>query len=633
VWKWGKLAVSPSRAPRSKPERATVRLKDLALSDRESIFRTPRGGDWAVLALLLVGLAGCGLFTWYRLGPQHDHIGRAIFFGTLLLCAFWTAAVYTFKLSLSARVGPHGVSVVRGPWRTELPWRDVARMTERVQVEEGQRFRWLVVLARDGRRLQIREDLVTDYPRFRLEVFERYSQWRDHGGTMGAAGGGPFVTREMLSAQVSWWLVLALVVLLPGLYFALVLPETGLIGPALIAVAALCALLSLRSLARRHTFTIDGKALTARRPGRTVVLPWREVARVDRVRNRHNPLVAVAVGAGGLLLGLVTRTDHRVRLFDWRPRVPEYLSLRGAGRHIRIALHRLPRPDDLLAWIEFYESVGRKITVREAQRSGALHPQPTSPEQPPATEQPQPIPQAQRAASTGTLATPGVPSDPWAAGAVGADESLAATASGAAGAAAGLADQGDFMPAAEDAWLSAEPLSVADEATARLPATTPPRPPLAVADEATAELPAATLPRPPRATPPGGADDAPASAAAEERFIGENAPRGWGAAAWQQPAEQPVEPEPFDFPEEPFDFPEEAESAEQQADYSTDLAASFAAWRTDPNWQPPELPRFGPQAAQQAPQPPATPAGESAGADQGQGTEDSGAFAQDDFLR
>lgn len=593
--------MSPSRPPRSAHERATVRLKDLALSDRERAFRTPRAGDWAVLALLVVGLAGCGLFTWYRLGPQHDHVGRAIFFGTLLLCAFWTAAIYTFKLSLSARVGPHGVSVVRGPWRTELPWREVARLTERVQAAAGQRYRWLVVLARDGRRLQIREDLVADYPRFRLEVFERYALWRDHGGTLGAAGAGPFATREMLSTQVSWWLVLALVVLLPGLYFALLLPETGLVGPVLIALACLCALLSLRSLVRRHAFTVDARAITAHRPGHTIVLPWREVARVDRTRNRHNPLVRLVIAVAGAGIALATRTDQRVQIFDWRPRVPEYLTLRGAGHHIRIALHRLPRPDDLLAWIEFYESVGRKTAEREARRSGA----PIS--------QPQP----QRARITvdfsapAVATTPDAPPDPWAASVTSGAAPLASADPDGASAPDAAQQRFAATPASEDAWLSEEPETV--EMAQAAPHVAPGRadgtagrahPEATVTPRATAH--AQRMDEPPPAGPR--ADTTPA----EPPSRAESAPRGWGSAAWQQPQDDGQRPGQRDAAGE-------ADPYQQPVDLSADLAASFAAWRSDPQWQPPPLPRFGP------PPPPDSGPPEQ--------IEDTDAFAQDDFLR
>src|SRR5258706_479445 len=257
-----------ARPPRGRPNpRVRMRLPDLALDERESAYFAPRLGDWVLLGLLVVVLLGNGLVMWHQLGPANDHTGRAIFFGLALLCALWFALVYTFKLSVSVRIGPHGVGVVRGPWRTELAWSQVARLVERVQVESGQRFRWVVVFAQDGRSMQVREDMVIDYPRFRQEVWERFRLWRDHGGTWGATGGGAFSARESSSTETLWWLVAGCAALLPGLYFA----------------------------------------------------------------------------------------------------------LGGAGRQVRIRLHRLTRPDEMLAWVEFYERQARHTsTPKQAGRTAPL---------------------------------------------------------------------------------------------------------------------------------------------------------------------------------------------------------------------------------------------------------------------
>ncbi|MFI5273061.1 MAG: hypothetical protein ACHQ4H_08530 [Ktedonobacterales bacterium] len=592
--------MSLPRPPQRDHPRATVRLQDIVASDRERVFRASHGSDWAVLALLVAGLTGCGLFAWYRLGPQNDHVGRAIFFGTLLVCAYWAAAVYTLKLSLSVRVGSHGVSVVRGPWRTELPWREAARMTERAQVIGGERLRWVVLLAQDGRRLQIREDLVADYPRFRVEVFERYALWRDHGGTLGATGSGPFTTRELLSGQVGWWLMAALVLLLPGLYFALVLPETGLTGAGLMALAVVCALLSLRSLLRRHTFTIDAKAISARRPGRRTRLPWREVARIDRSRRRFNPVVALGIGVSRAAISVVTRTDPRVQIFDWRPRVPEYLTLRGGGHHMRIALHRLPRPDDLLAWIEFYESVGRKAT-REPSRYPEGAPVSSQPvREPPITD----------------LSSPGGPADPWGAGAgtaFGAPESPATAAAGSPGAGIRPASL-----AGTDSWLRAEPDEHAPGGW------TVPGEGAGEPDFEHASPTAHSAPLPPHVDRHPSAGAAPASARPATPWAGSVEQLWAPTGPVGEPLRDPGEPPPpaanwRDEPDMP-DLPEEAEREQQPTDATENLAESFAPWRDDDAWQPPQLPRFGPSLAPPPNDEPAQP-------------DNSGSFAQDDFLR
>jgi hypothetical protein len=325
------------------------------------------------LSFVVVGLLGNGLYVWHQLGPANYHTGRAIFFGLALLAALWAAVVYTFKLSVCVRVGPHAISVVRGPWRTELAWAQVTRLVERVQVVNGRRLRWVVVLAHDGRSLQVREDMVGNYGEFRIAVYGRYRMWRDHGGTWGTTGGGPFSARETASAQATWLAIFAVAALLPGLYFTFILTITGLLGPVLVVVAIGFGLLGIRAVLRRRAYTVDGKGIQSRQVGRRIRLAWRDVKHVDRTRHTFGGIVHLWIRMGRLVLRLAARTDSRVESFDWYPRVPEYLILRGAGRQVRIRLHRLANPDELLAWVEFYERAGRHVAeASQAQRTAPL---------------------------------------------------------------------------------------------------------------------------------------------------------------------------------------------------------------------------------------------------------------------
>ncbi|HEV8192101.1 MAG TPA: hypothetical protein VGP82_11555, partial [Ktedonobacterales bacterium] len=122
--------MSTPGSTRARTAPATVRLQDLALSDRDSVYHAPRGGDWLVLALLIAVLVGNGLYVWHQFGWD-SRPGRAIFFGLVLICLFWSALVYTFKLSVNIRVGPHGFNLVRGPWNTQLAWAEISRLVER----------------------------------------------------------------------------------------------------------------------------------------------------------------------------------------------------------------------------------------------------------------------------------------------------------------------------------------------------------------------------------------------------------------------------------------------------------------------------------------------------------------------
>src|SRR5690348_3519572 len=577
------------RRPAAPPTR---RLPDLVLGERESIHRPSRAGDWALLGVVVAVLLGNGAYVWHQLGPEKDHEGRAIFFGLALLCVLWAAVVYTFKLAVSVRVGPHGLSVVRGPWRTELAWREVGRLTERAQVRNGQGYRWVVALARDGRRMQVREDMVGDYQRFRLEIYERYRMWRDHGGTWGATNGGPFTARESVSTQVTWWGIAAGVLALPAIYVTLLLPELGLIGPAGLALAAGCVLLSVRALVRRQGYIVDAKAIQAKQLGRTVRLTWRDVARIDRTRLPLNAMLKAAIVVGRIVLRLAARTDARVQTFDWSPRLPEYLILRGAGRQVRIRLHRVAKPDELLAWVEFYERVGRRVAASEQARRTAPPTRMLAPE--PA---PEPAPE--------DFTTAGGPADPWG----GGREDVASAAQ---------ASEPHARSGETDSWLRAEPA---------------PAPAPEAADFITAD-----------AHDTGDAPDAHSAwgyggAEPSTRFVTDEAtnnadePADPFAPRWR-PTPAPPQPTPFTpapppphgvsaytgsveqlwAPTRPVDptyarqaeevWPELEEAAAGAGDAGGDegmtteaaesLADAFAPWRTDPSWRRPQLPRFGP---------------------------------------
>jgi hypothetical protein len=544
-----------------------------------------------LLALVVGVLLINGVILWRQLGPSQEHVRRAVFFGLLLLCAYWAAVVYTFKLSVSARIGPHGLAIVRGPWRTELAWREVSRLVERVQTTRGQRYRWVIAFARDGRRLQIREDMVANYQRFRYEVYERYRLWQDHGGTWATGGSGPFTAREMVAGKLVWWLVLAGLVLLPGIYFTLLLPdETRLLGPALLAGATLCALLAARVALRRYTYTVDARMLTATRFARKVRLTWREVARVDRARHPFGGALSAGIAVGRFCVQLAARTDARVQSFAWYPRVPEYLTLRGAGYHIRIGLHRVARPDELLAWIEFYERVGRRAATGAPTRQSQ-----------PAVDRPV------RDMSPQDLSGADGPQDPFA-------------ASPPVAAPGGLRGN----EAATAAWLTA---SQPSGRSRPLPKTQEQEPgdDASATDKAGAAEASGWSPWP---EPTEGTTDLAGSL--DQLWAESQVEPAWGTSGpaamselardWERPGDASVATgsDSLDAIFGPDTMPEPERADDTPTASVKSLADTFAPWRTDPHWSPPQLPRFGP---------PPTPS------DPPKEEEDPAAFSDDEFLR
>jgi hypothetical protein len=366
----------------------------MAQTDQDSVYHAPRAPDWLWLGIFALVVLGCGAWVWAQLGSDSE-AGRAVFFGAALLALLWATLIYTFKLSVSVSVGPRGLSLARGPWRTELPWAEVGRLVERAKVSNGQRFRWLVALARDGRELRIREDMVSHYERFRVEVYERYRLWEDHGGTWGTTFGGPFTATDDVFNLIVWWLIGAAATVLPGLYFALLIPDGLILGLTLIFCALLCVVMAARARLNQQIYTVNGQEVSARRLLGMTTLPWVDVMRVERARSPARLLYRLGILLGHVLLLLAARADSRVESFAWAPRVPEFLVIRGMGYQIRVNLHLLARPDELLAWIEFYEQVARQ----------ALRPQTGAP----AYQLP---PQQQPADLTGASG----PLDPWGAG-------------------------------------------------------------------------------------------------------------------------------------------------------------------------------------------------------------------------
>lgn len=556
---------------------ATIPLRDLALDDRERVFNGPRAGDIALLGLLTAILLGNGLYIWHRLGPKNGQTGQAIFWGLALLCALWSILVYTFKLSVCARVGPHGLTITRGPWQTELAWAHVARLVERMQVDGGQRLRWVAALARDGRQLQVREDMVLDYQGFRREVYERYRLWRDHGGTWGTTRGGPYRAVEISSAQAKWFSILAVFIGLPGLYFWTQIPPAGLLGVALVAFALVCAGLGLRARLRRQIYSIDAKAIESRRLGGVSRLAWGDVARVDRNRIAFSGLVQVCIVVGRVALRVAARRDGRVQSFDWYPRVPEYLTLRGAGRQVRIRLHRLARPDEMLAWVEFYERLGRRRADSAGMRRAA-----------PITRRLEPT------ASVPDLSGPAGPLDPWGAGRQDDDDEIAGESADTVAHSdeatyAGNFPQTTLAPDESAAWLRADASNVWS-------AGRPPQPPsrrshIWESQPTTAD---ASWPQPaPSADHSPTPDQAARSA--------ENAP-GWHEQPLPETrpgagfVEPPQSGEPFFGPAEQNWPSDDEESAADDAPTAAveSLASAFAPWRDDGSWQRPQFPRYGP---------------------------------------
>jgi hypothetical protein len=335
------------------------------------VYRSSHLGDWLVLALFAVMPLATGLDIWLQLGWSNV-TGRAAFGGLFLVAVGLAWAIYAYRIAIRVLVSLDGLAIHHGPRRWYLPWEEVNRLLERSQARDDQRYRWVVLEARDGRRLQVREDRVDDYARFRADVYAAYQAWREQSDDPDVRwttwGGGLLVEREV-SSPARWLGYLAVAGLAPGLYLRLLIPGAALPGVLLLACGALAACAGAGAWLRRQTVAVDAHGIEAHHRLGSIRLEWDTISRTERKRHPLGPAAVALAAALRTASILLRRPNPWTGGSPWLPRVPEELILRGAGRQIHVRLDRLEHPDAVLAQVEFY--------LRAAQQRAAQAPRPT----------------------------------------------------------------------------------------------------------------------------------------------------------------------------------------------------------------------------------------------------------------
>jgi hypothetical protein len=332
---------------------------------RARVYRGRHGGDWLVLALFAVMPLATGISIWLQLG-WHSATGRAAFWGLALFATALAWAIYASRIAVRILVSHDGLAIRHGPRRWSLAWSEVSRLLERSQLLEDQRYRWVVAETRDGRRLQVREDRVADYPRFRADVYAAYQEWREQSGSFGARlasrSSGLLIERELPGGS-RWLAYVAVAALAMGIYLWTMIPAARLVGAALVAGGVLTAGARASAWLRRQTVAVDGDGIEVHHRLQSRRLEWDAVSRVERRRHPLGQGVVALAGAVRRASDLLGRSNPWTGGSPWAPRVPEGLILRGAGRQIRIRLDQLEHPDVLVAQVDRFTRVRRRRTT------------------------------------------------------------------------------------------------------------------------------------------------------------------------------------------------------------------------------------------------------------------------------
>jgi hypothetical protein len=376
--------------------------------DRPRTYHASHAGEWIVLALFAVMPIATGLDIWFQMGWASP-VGRALCLGLVLVAAAWGWAFHAGRIAMRTLVYREGLAVVHGPWRWYLPWADVKRLLERSQVVDGRRVRWVVAEARDGRRLQVRDDRVADYERFRADVNAVYQAWRDQANDSEARWATwsqrHFAARE-LPGPTRWLRYVAVAITVVGVYLVSQVPQAVAFGALLIAVGMFSGAARASEWLRQQTVVVDAQGVEAHRRLRSRRLRWETVTRVERRHHPLSPFVVVPAAIAHALRTLVRRPNSWTAGSRWVSHAPEDLLFRGGGRQIRVRLHRVEDPGEFVEATDLFMRIAqRRATATSSPTAATARPtrrfvEPPADVQPPLPDEP-PIPYDDRPSRDG----------------------------------------------------------------------------------------------------------------------------------------------------------------------------------------------------------------------------------------
>lgn len=311
------------------------------------IYRSTDWGGWVVLTLLASLFIGTGITIRAALEPAHPTAGGlAVVIGGLIALA-WAAIFYSFRVSTHAAVTQEGITVVHGPWRHHIAWRDVERVAEWSEVNDGIRYQWLALWSIDGTRLQVREDLPGEFSMFRNDVLSQIAEPHPI-PDMVTDLAHPLAMRSDRSPALSLWSIGMAIGLIGGGLMFRYLPEILLINIGILVGGALCLLNTLRLLIIRQDVMIGGEGLQVREGFNRTKITWAAMYGMER-----DPGKGLRGVVGILTRGLVMilfRIDRRSVVVPGEARTHGIITIRGnSGEHIRIQEIHFRHPEWLRA--------------------------------------------------------------------------------------------------------------------------------------------------------------------------------------------------------------------------------------------------------------------------------------------
>ncbi len=376
--------MTASRQPRRTSQSPTTPPGDMQWQGHARSYGSSQRNEWLILAFFAALPLATAADIWHQLGWATQS-GRLAMLVGLVIALLWAACYFSLKIAVHVRVSATGLSAHQGPWHGEIAWRDMVRLSERTQVADLSRARWIVAEAADGRRLLIPASRVAHYERFVSDANATFTDWRMHAG--GSARDGvqlemPFLASES-SPPIGWLLAGGLGAGSVGLTVLAIAHGWSWSGAALLAAGAVVTYTTVRRRMETRSVLLDDRGVAVRSRLGASALAWSAVTGVEQRRGRAR----LTGAASGLLSGALYHLLAIGRWTDgapWLRPTPLELVIKGAGRRLRLRLDRIETPDELLAHLEARLRLAAQVRaaappVRRVTQRLATVPRPTAP--------------------------------------------------------------------------------------------------------------------------------------------------------------------------------------------------------------------------------------------------------------
>ncbi|HKD77509.1 MAG TPA: hypothetical protein VKB76_18530, partial [Ktedonobacterales bacterium] len=264
------------------------------------VYYTIDWGGWMLLVVLTAIVLATGLSIRAGLYGAHyqaaGDVAMVIAGGIALL---WSGFLFSFRVTSRAIITSDGLTIVHGAWRHQIPWTDVERVSEWSTMTDGMREHWMALWSIDGMRLQIRQDLVGNYAKFRTDVMRSLAGYQTPPDSVTDLE-HPLVLIEDRAVQISGWGTLAGVCGVSGLLIWEFLPHIAPLGAVLAASGGVCLVVTLGLALFRQKLIIGAMGVVSRRGISTQHIPWGAMYGLSRGESYGTG------GAAGILLrGLI----------------------------------------------------------------------------------------------------------------------------------------------------------------------------------------------------------------------------------------------------------------------------------------------------------------------------------------